>query len=278
MRARNRTALVRPTDAWSLLLYGFLVLCTVGVLSGCDSAPGPSNPVGRPPVVSDLVFDPVEIDVMDLDPAEVAAGVASVDLTVSVRATDADGDVSRVLMVVQTPDQETPILEFTQLTRSSGDSFGGTFTLDFDTGLTGRYTIEVYAVDNDEFASNSVLGGLDLVNIGNPPVIETVEAPDTIQRPQSGTTPIPLIAVVSDPEGISNIASVVFWNINDPGTTFALFDDGQNGGDEVAGDGRYTITVEIASTARTGLNEFVFQATDRGGLKSNTFVKEITVE
>ena len=63
-----------------------------------------------------------------------------------------------------------------------------------------------------------------------------------------------------------------------PADRFDLVDDGLNGGDDVAGDGRYTITVQVASDNAPGPRVFAFQATDRAGLESNVVEKTITIE
>ena len=94
------------------------------------------------------------------------------------------------------------------------------------------------------------------------------------------------VAVVSDPDGLANVQKVEFWNVNTPTQRLLLCDDGggqpcgssPDSGDETAGDGRYTLTVFVASTNNPGVNTFAFQATDRAGLTSNVIEKEITVE
>ena len=126
-------------------------------------------------------------------------------------------------------------------------------------------------------ASNQLIGSLVLAASGREPVIEEVIAPERVERPSTGATPITLVAVVSDPDGLANVSRVRFWNVEAPSATFGLRDDGQ-GGDEVAGDGRYTATVQIESTNRPGPTTLAFQATDRGGLESQIVEKTITVE
>ena len=54
--------------------------------------------------------------------------------------------------------------------------------------------------------------------------------------------------------------------------------DGMGGGDESAGDGRFTATVQISSDNAAGINRFAFQATDRAGLQSEVVEQEVTIQ
>ena len=255
----------------------YLLLCAL-VYVGCDSEPGLEDPNGRPPIVANLSFSPEQLDVASLDASQVQDGLVEVMVDISVEVTDADSDLDRVVFVLRSPVQEQDALAFETLALSEFNTYGGTFPISFDTGLIGNYVVEVYAVDTDNLLSNRVLGTFSILNQSQPPVIEEIIGPDTIQRPESGTRQEQLIAVVSDPDGVSNIANVLFWNVENPGTTFSLFDDGAQGGDDVAGDGRFTVTIVISSTNAVGTNTFAFQATDRSGLTSDIVRKDITVE
>jgi len=81
----------------------------------------------------------------------------------------------------------------------------------------------------------------------------------------------------TDPDGQSDIQKV-FFNSYRPdgspstGNPFQMFDDGNfNGqsGDSEAGDGIYSLTVQLPTTTQRGTYRFVFQATDRSGAQSN---------
>lgn len=257
-----------------VLYFLFFIL----LWAGCDVEPGPEDPTGRPPEVSNLSFTPDQLDIRSLDPAEVQNGAVDIQVDVSVQVVDTDSDLDRVVFVVRSPDQNQEAIAFHFLDLSSANLYTGSFPVTFDTGITGNYLVEVYAVDSSNLLSNRALGTLSILNDGQPPVIDEVIAPATIQRPATGSQQEQLIAVVSDPDGISNVANVLFWNVNNPTATFSLFDDGDQGGDDVAGDGRFTVTIVISSTNATGTNTFAFQATDRSGLKSEIVRVDITVE
>ncbi len=110
------------------------------------------------------------------------------------------------------------------------------------------------------------------------PVIDSVSAPDSLQVSQTDTAKVVLTAYVSDPAGISNIASVYF-NVTKPdgnpssGNPFHMFDDGgasHEGGDvdPVANDGHYTLGIILPPGTPAGKYTFTFYATDRSGLVS----------
>ena len=263
-----------PLRAYLNILFLF---CCALFWAGCDSEPGPEDPLGRPPVVSDLAFTPEALDIKSLDAGAVVDGDVDVQVDVSVQAVD-DGALDRVVFIIRPPDQDLAPVAFHFLESGPDNTYSGSFTVTFDTGIIGRYVVEAYAVDDDNLLSNTVLGALDIIRDGQPPIIDEVIAPDSIQRPDEGTAELQIVAVVSDPDGVSNVSNVLFWNVNSPNNTFSLFDDGIQGGDEIAGDGRFTLTIVISSTNALGTNTFAFQATDRSGLQSDIVTKDITVE
>ena len=258
------------------------VIGSVGVLSllliaGCDSLPEETETISRPPVLSNLSYTPRQLD-LGIMPGAIVDGNARINFSVSVFASDPDGSVQQVNMVLRSPTIGSAPLANVELSTTGDGQYSVTYTQEVPEGETGDYTIELYAVDDTGMLSNRVLGTFTLLNVQDPPVITTVEAPDTVQRPSEGTTSFQLVAVVSDPQGIANVSTVTAWNVNTPQAIFGLFDNGISGGDETAGDGRFTATVQISSTNATGVNTLAFQATDRAGLKSEVVTVDITIE
>ena len=261
------------------LIAQCMALTIAGVLvSSCDTAPGPSNPTGRPPALSNFTYSPQSLNLLESPDGAVVDGRVNVDFQVQVSVSDDDSPIDRVLFVLEPPTAGRQPLVSSLLDGSSD----GTYTLErqvsLSIGETGNYSLSVHAVDDTGLLSNRVLGTFSLVNEGEPPVVDSLDVPDVIQRPASGTQSVVFAAWVSDPDGLPNIASVVFWNVSNPGATISLFDDGESGGDDTAGDGRYTATVQISSSNSPGVNRFAFQATDRAGLKSNVVEKDVTIE
>lgn len=265
-----RAALLR---CWVLLLVGY-------TLSGCDTAPGPADAIERPPVVSSFSYAPKQLNLVDVAPGELDDGTIDVAFTASVAVDTRGGAVSldRVIFVLRPPTQNAAPVAFERMDSAGNDLYEINQTLTLDAGEVGNYLMSIYAVDINGQLSNQVLGTFQLINEGSPPVIDSLVVPDTIVRPTTGEKEELFIAVVSDPDGLNNIAGVAFWNVTRPDLTFSLFDDGESSGDETAGDGRYTTTVVIGSSNAAGINRFAFQATDRAGLKSEVVVKEITIQ
>jgi hypothetical protein len=252
----------------------------------CDTAPGPSDPDAHPPVVSDLSYAPQAVLVDQLPPSQIVNGAAQVSLSLQVSVRDEDGDLAAVQFVVQPPGLDSTPVAAGDLQAQGGSVYTATVPLSLPIAAVGNYTVVVYATDATGQLGNEVLGTLSLVASGGPPVIEQVEMPDRVQRPAPGQPPvlIPIIATVSDPDGLANIARVAFTPQG--GTAIQLCDDGpevacggvSDSGDAVAGDGRFTITVQLENTNAPGVRTFDFQATDRTGLTSNVVMRTITVD
>ena len=135
------------------------------------------------------------------------------------------------------------------------------------------FTVIVYAVDSEINVSNQVRGLIEYELLGgDPPEILDVEGPAEITPPEIFS----YVAVVNDTDGLGNIASVVTRAPN--GDTFDMFDDGVNGGDEVAGDGRYTVTFDAPLGTLPGTVQFEFQAFDRQGQESEIVTRDLIIK
>lgn len=257
-----------------------------GLLGGCDSLPGAPSPEGRPPVVSDLSFRPDSIDFNSLPPERVLGDTALIPLTISVIARDPDGQVARVAFVIRALLHGVEPVA-TGMLRSVGEArYESQTMLRLHRAQVGPYTLLVYAVDDEERLSNQVRGTLWFWAAGGPPVIETVQVPDTLRRPAPSEPPVlfQVVAHVSDPDGLANILRVELRVDN--GAPILLCDDGgqgmcggiPNSGDAVAGDGLFTMTLLLTSDNVPGTYTFAFQAIDRTGLTSEEVRRHVVVE
>ncbi len=240
-------------------------------LGACDQAPGPLDHTDSPPALSEFSFSPQEfIAPLGDDPAD-----AVIPLSMEVTARDPDQDIAAVSFVVF---GDTTLAEGL-LDYGNGGRYTGRSDVTIPAGELGAYTVLVFAEDREGMLSNTVRGTLLVSGDGSPPVIHAVSAPDTLHRPAEGEDPVLLeiAAVVSDPDGLSNIAAVEFWNTERPGDRIAMLDDGV-GGDAAAADGRYTRIVQIESSNNPGIVTFAFQARDRAGLLSNVAEAKTVVE
>ncbi|MCE1188817.1 MAG: hypothetical protein LWX56_06700 [Ignavibacteria bacterium] len=113
----------------------------------------------------------------------------------------------------------------------------------------------------------------------DPPVITSVEGPDTLVR--SDTTVGTLKVMVTDPQGVKNIASVFYKTVRPDGTSsgkeFVLADDGI-APDAIAGDGIYTGSFQAPVAATAGTYKFLIQAKDIYGELSTIYTKLITLK
>jgi len=248
------------------------------VLSGCDTLPEMATTDGRPPVVSDFSYSPTNVVLGQLPQEQVTGDLVRIPLSLQVTARDPDGDLKEVVYVVRSNFfGEDPV--------ATGRLEGqGSYRYSIDTAFevpaaeVAVYTVRVYAADAEGRISNQAVGTIRFFGSGEPPVIEAVEAPETVQIPEPGqTTRFKVIATVSDPDGLENISKVVLRNANQ--TEFVLLDDGGDGSlseDAVAGDGQYTITFQIDSSAPEGSYDFQVLAVDKAGLESDTIDITIT--
>lgn len=242
-------------------------------LSGCDSTPGPAPVDDRPPVVSNLAYSPQRIDLSE-GAYQVQDSMVTFPLVVQVTAGDPDGDVSDVVYQLQSVAVQPATLASGPMTPIGEGRYEASTPVSLPISQTGNYTLTVYAVDMDGRLGNQVRGSVALVNSSHPPVVVSVEAIPSVIRP-----PYPidftLIATVSDPDGLGNVARVEGHAPN--GSIFALYDDGVSFGDQVRGDGKYTASFTVDDAA-PGVQVFTIQAFDRAGLSSPPFQKEVTVE
>jgi len=250
----------------------------VPLLAGCDSAPGVLETTGTPPTVDAFEFTP-DLVVFEELPEDQIIGdsIAVIIVSIGVTARDLDGDIDSVAYVVNTPfDDFEPLATGTLTRQGAGSRYSGTARLEIPRGNTGLYTLIVYAVDREVSVSNQVRGLIEYQLLGGgPPEILDVEGPDEITPP----TVFSFVAVVDDPDGLGNIASVVTRVPN--GQTFDMLDDGDEGsdsGDEVAGDGRFTVTFDAPEGTAAGTVKFEFQAFDRQGNESNIVVRDLTIK
>ena len=116
-----------------------------------------------------------------------------------------------------------------------------------------------------------------------PPQLSDLVAPDTVVvgNPKS----VILLSVMpSDPNGKSDVKSVYFVVYKPDGTTTgaksSLLDDGNydKDGDAVAGDGIYSILIEVTPANAKGTYRFDFQAADQEGAVSEILSHNIVIK
>lgn len=115
-----------------------------------------------------------------------------------------------------------------------------------------------------------------------PPVIsDVVVNPDTVVA--TGPVAIQTSVNVVDQNGQNDIAKVYFIVYKPDSTTnnsqVELFDDGSlQHGDQAAGDGTFSLIIQVDQTNMKGTYIFKFRAIDRGGKLSNEINKEVVIQ
>ena len=139
----------------------------------------------------------------------------------------------------------------------------------------GIYNIKYYVKNADETMQQVALASFKYNNGQNnlpPEITNTVVDPDTVVV----TAPTVIFTSVeaSDPNGRSDIEMVFFIVYRPDSTTNGnrnqRFDDGLiEHGDLIAGDGVYSLLIQVDENNQKGTYRFEFQAIDRGGKSSN---------
>lgn len=146
----------------------------------------------------------------------------------------------------------------------------------------GLFSIVFRAVDAASGESPALIGNTSVTRSGInfPPAVSNPNAPATISRNRVPNTYL-LSVQASDPNCITDLKRV-FFNTFLPngnpssGNPFSMRDDGQQG-DAVAGDGRYSLGIQITPQNALGNYRFEFQAEDQKGAPSAKLVHTISV-
>jgi hypothetical protein len=154
------------------------------------------------------------------------------------------------------------------------------FDLDLKRGDVGDYRIEVFA--DGEAAVSTAVAKLRVMYGNNPPEIVEVNAPDTLEL-QSQTLVFDMSIRVTDASGPADIKQV-FFNSYRPdgspasGNPFIMRDDGlPSSGDAEAGDGWYSIRVQLPSDAQKGEYDFQFRAVDYSNITSKLVIHNLII-
>lgn len=119
-------------------------------VGGCDSVPTPNAEEQQPPRVSGLqiVIDSVQV-VEEDSLAEIVLGVAT-------RATDPDGEIDRVVSIIE-PASTPQAVASAELQQGEGTIYVRRIGLTVPL-VRDIYTVRVFAVGNDSLTSNQVTG------------------------------------------------------------------------------------------------------------------------
>jgi hypothetical protein len=172
---------------------------------------------------------------------------------------------------------------------SSGDAVAsdGIFSLEIDLSseilISGSYQARFQASDQAGALSAALVGTFAVSLPNEPPVLSNLNAPGAVSRYLG--EPFAISVEAQDPQGLDDIVRVYFNATKpdgDPSASnpFRMYDNGDtaDNGDEIAGDGLFSIMVEISPSNDTGTYRFDFYAEDRSGAQSDVLTHFLEVE
>ena len=213
---------------------------------------------------------------------------------ISVTVTDPQGrnDIDIVALNIYNQTSSNPVTEarlYDDGTNGDVTANDGLFSLLLDPGFhrnqIGTFTFHVQAFDKSGAASNPLTQRVKVLTFQNdPPFVFNLVAPDTMNLLPDAAASTVLKVSVTDPQGLSDIYSVFFntykpGNVPSSGNPFKMADNGQTdaNGDEIAGDGVYSLRIFLPPDTETGEYTFIFEAEDKSEAKSNQITHIITV-
>ena len=283
LRLRRQSKRCSQNPAFSRVL-SVLLLGSV-LLAGCDSAPGPAPIDASAPLVEDIQVSP---DVLALDQIGGEGETVTAPITVSAQVTDENEDLSTFFVVIRSALSGQAPLAQAEVPIPSSGRIQTVLDLTVSRAEAGRFTVSVFASDVRGQLSNVAYHVIDVTASSEPPLIEDVIMPERVARPAEGEPPIsiPLVVEATDPDGLDNIAFVQV--IVNGGSTLRLCDDGGQGvcnagfgassGDALAGDGKFTLTIQLEGGNAPGTYTFEYSAVDRSGLRSAVEFRTLVVE
>ncbi len=222
-----------------------------------------------------------ELTSFDRDSVDIAQYIGSQSLTIGddfvVKLSSVEGFGHLDAMVLN--DSGTTLADVSFPT-ASGDLVSGTITISSSGVYVGdlAYTFTAYNVRGN--AGNPTTKFVRLFNSKNhAPVVDSVQAPDSVSVDTLLTALIDIYAFVHDADGLNDIVKAYF-NSTRPngqlsnGNPFIMYDDGGASGaggdaDQVAHDGIYTLQIQLPPGTTTGTYKFTFFAVDRSGVSSS---------
>ena len=199
--------------------------------------------------------------------------------------------ISEVWFKIITTDGKVTISNFTSM-KDNGDSRNGDEIAN-DDRFSGKIFLsqaDPFSEYNIEYFVRNLRGAVQKVSVHKflydngqfnaAPIINEIFAPDTIvvQDPKSVFR---VVAAVSDSNGATDISSVWFTTVRPDSTSSGArlyLNDLGIEGDEVSGDGNYSIIVEVTPANTKGTYRFDFQAQDRRQSLSEIVSYNITLE
>lgn len=222
---------------------------------------------------------------------------ATGEYIISVSAADADGlnDIQSVLCQIFSPfaPQIPNRVDTLRDAGTNGDTapgdgiFSTKISGAFARKRVGAYSFRFQAMDRQSQLSNPLVEVVQVMNAENlPPQILSVTAPDTLVLHATNVIVTTLLVEVTDPQGLGDIRSVFFNSFLPPDNRpssqnpFYMNDDGKKNvsGDVIAGDGVYSLTINLPPNTPPGNYTWIFETVDLSGAASDQIPHVVTVK
>jgi hypothetical protein len=260
----------------------FLILITVTftglMLTSCDSTPGSAPYEISPTVLSGLSVNPGNVTFTPEDGLRDSTLV----ITISVNKT---GDINPKSVQFTIKDDFLNEPAGQGELQLSGGIYTGTFDLTVSTSTINTYTVSVFGETPGGTLTNTIQTKIRITGIlTEPPQIEFLNHPQTVQIPSTGTQAFGFEAKVVHPNGQMNITDVFLElydsnNIQIGGRAFRMFDDGDTSGsgDLVPNDSVYTKSFQIGPQNSPDTYTIWCYAIDRQGTSSDTTFSTLSI-
>jgi len=263
-RARRRTPLAAAAALFAAL----------AAVAACDSAPGAPAIIPEAPALSGFDVSPDSFLLLGDAPS------ATIPLALTGSVTSPDGGFVRVHYTVRRQGGDAATIDGSVEVPAAGP-FTATDSLVVARGASGLYTVEAVAVGRDGRAGGraSAVLRFAIEPLGPPTIASVTLNPPVVTVPASGAVSLRIVASVSDPDGLVNVGYVALQPAGG-GAQFPMSDSGTFGqtGDATAGDGAYTVTLQVGAGTPPGEFPFEVVARDREGLNATPFPATIVVQ
>jgi len=220
----------------------------------------------QPPQILNVIF-----------PDSIPPGMPPVQVAITVGDNDGLNDVLWVVIQGLKPTGSTVVFTDTIYNPQSNNPL---FTMEIDSsyaaGKDGDYTLKIFA--EDRVGDKSAISAHSLRVNNTSPLVWDAVVPDTLVLPSSGAVSTEITVRAIDRQSAADIDQVYFDAYLPDGTPatnnpFTMFDNGlpydpndpSAVGDEIAGDGVYTLTIFLPAGTATGDYAFHFFALDKVG-------------
>ena len=214
-------------------------------------------------------------------------------ITVSLKV-NSSADIQSIYFDIYSSDNAqlnaSPVAMYDNGTADNGDTTAGDniYSAKFPLSSSypvGLYTIKFFITDLSNNTRQVAVRSFEYDNnqASYPPQLSDLVAPDSVVAEEPKTV-IFMSVKVSDQNGLQDIKEVYFISYRPDGTTSGeknqMFDDGdtQTNGDVKAGDGIYSILIQVTPQNTKGTYRFDFRAVDRTNKLSNIITHNIVVQ